>query len=88
MTPTQEATNEIKQHLRESLRLLRTLRDEIRLEVHLAGMEAKEKWKSIEPRVEHAERMARNASDASMKALHDTIDAVKNFKGWLRGVAQ
>lgn len=34
------------------------LRDELRLEMHLAGMELKERWRTLEPKVLEAERHA------------------------------
>ena len=35
---------------------LKKIRDEIRVKLHLAGMEVKERWKQLEPRLEEIER--------------------------------
>ncbi|WP_375757225.1 hypothetical protein [Corallococcus exercitus] len=40
------------------LEMLRTLRDELRLKMHLAGMEARERWRMLEPQVREAEQRA------------------------------
>jgi hypothetical protein len=36
-------------HFKQSLALLKTLRDEIRVELHLAGMDARDRWKGADP---------------------------------------
>ncbi|NOK39430.1 hypothetical protein HMI49_40305 [Corallococcus exercitus] len=40
------------------LETLRTLRDELRLKMHLAGMETRERWRMLEPKVREAEQRA------------------------------
>ena len=67
---------ERKQNMNDGLQRLKTLRDEIRLEIHLAGMEAKERWKELEPKVHDAERLAGEAIDelvVRVRALRDTL---------------
>jgi hypothetical protein len=36
------------------MKSLQQLRDEIRLKLHLASMEAKDEWSRLEPQVDHA----------------------------------
>jgi hypothetical protein len=84
MKPTTRTTQELKQHLHDSMGLLKTLRDEIRVELHLAGMEAKERWKKIEPRFEEAEKFAVAATHASKQALENTVETFKSFKDSLK----
>ena len=45
----EKLTESRRSELRHNLSLLRTLRDEIRLDLHLAGMEAHEEWTRLEP---------------------------------------
>ncbi len=67
---------------------IRRLRDELALEMHLAGMEARDRWRSLQPRIEHLENKILKASDraeavvekeltAIGKALRDLRDDVK-----------
>lgn len=58
---------------------LRTLRDEVRLKLHLAGAEAREQWETnIEPRFEKLEQQIRSATDNTMDAIRDGIDQAKD----------
>lgn len=44
-------TDELKERLTEGLKAVRRLRDEARVEVHLAAMEARKQWEVFEPKV-------------------------------------
>ena len=35
---------------------LRTLRDEVKVDLHLAGMEVRDRWAELEPRIAEAEK--------------------------------
>lgn len=56
---------------------LKQLRDEIRLEIHLASMEAKEAWKNLEPRIHGAEH-------ASHEALEGLLKQYREFRSGLK----
>ena len=73
-------TEELKNNVQESFALLKRLRDEIRVEIHLAGMEAKDQWKKLEERFADAERVLRDAKEASKQKLDDVVEAFKNFR--------
>lgn len=78
---------------------LRRLADQIRLELHLAGMEAKDGWEKLEPRLRELERKVeaaggRIADDLSkagaeletrMKALLQRLDQGKGKQDELEG---
>lgn len=63
---------------------LRTLRDEVRLKLHLAKRDVKDQWDTtFEPRLEKLEQQARNASDNTMDAIRDALDQAKDaFRGF------
>ncbi len=71
---------ELKRQLQRGLDELRRLRDEIRLDLHLASMDAKEKWDEIEPRIRDVETMAKDISTASRRAVQEVIDSVRRFR--------
>ena len=50
---------------------LRQLADEIRVRVHLAGMDAKDAWAKLEPRVHDFERRAAEAADRVGEELRE-----------------
>ncbi|WP_437524120.1 hypothetical protein WME79_35400 [Sorangium sp. So ce726] len=76
-------TSELKSDLNKSLESLQTLRDEIRVRLHLAGMDAKDAWNKLEPKLLDAEKLADDVSEASRHALHEIVEKVKEFRSSL-----
>jgi len=70
----------VKQQIRKSLESLSTLRDEIRVQLHLASMDAKDGWAKLEPEVEQANKMAEDATAISHKAIEDIIQKFRTFR--------
>jgi len=71
----------LEEQIRHTLDELRTLRDQIRVDVHLAGMEAKQRWNDdIEPRVFRAEQLAREVSETTRKALDEALASARSFR--------
>jgi hypothetical protein len=70
--------NGIKQDLKggfeDALDDLRTMRDEIRVKLHLAGMDAKDAFAKLEPRLNEVEREVAKGGDAVADALDKTVD--------------
>lgn len=66
--------------LDDTLGELEELAEEIRLKIHLAGMEAKTKWnETLEPKLFEARTHAREASDASRRSVEDVVNALRSF---------
>ena len=61
-----ETNDEKKEDLRSQvsglLTELQTIRDEVRVRIHLAGMDLKDTWKEIEPRLEAFEQQSSEAT--------------------------
>jgi hypothetical protein len=77
-------TEQLKQQVHQGLEMLKTLRDEIRVELHLAGMDAKAKWKELEPRFEEAERRAKDLSEVSRVAVDEAVKKLRDFRDSLK----
>jgi hypothetical protein len=76
---------DLKAELSKTLDLLRRLRDEARTQVHLGGMDAKDRWNKLEPRIEDAlGQAARNVTDATRTVVDDTVSALREFTASLR----
>lgn len=72
----EEAKKTLKQDLEATRDDLRRAADEIRLKLHLAGMDAKDAWNEIQPRLEDFEnRFDTTADEVSeeLKALGSEI---------------
>lgn len=80
-------TENLKQNLNQDLAELARLRDEIRVKVHLAGLDAKSAWKALEPRLDELEREARAdgviVKDASVALAKDLKKAFEQFRARL-----
>jgi hypothetical protein len=77
-------SKQMRDWMQQNLGKLTTLRDEIRVDLHLAGMDAKDKWKELEPKFRDAERIAEEVSDASRKAMEEMVERFRSFRESLR----
>lgn len=67
----------------EVLDELQRTADEIRVNVHLGGMDAKDAWRKLEPKLADAKAHAKNATDASMLALREIAKAFRDLRASL-----
>jgi hypothetical protein len=80
-----QTTNDLKTEFKKSVALLQTLRDEVRLKIHLAGLDAKERWNKLEPRLETAvEKAAGEVTEASRAVVDEAVHALKEFRASLK----
>lgn len=56
---------------------LRQLRDEVRLKLHLAGMDARSAWEKLEPSIAALEQEFEQKSEVVAQSLHDTVLALR-----------
>jgi hypothetical protein len=79
-----QATNDVKSELERTAKALRELRDEVRLQMHLGGLEAKHEWSRLEPRLEATlERAAADISEATRRTLVEVTEAVRRLRDTL-----
>lgn len=76
-------TTELKEEMQRSLALMRTLGDEIRVKLHLAGMDAKEEWRKLEPQLAEVERAASDLSEAACHAVSETVKRLSKLRSSL-----
>ncbi len=77
--------NNLKNTLETNLNELRTLRDEIRVKLHLVGQEAREQWeKHLEPHIGRLEQQLKESSadtrDALKEGLERAMTAFREFR--------
>lgn len=56
---------------------LRRMADEIRLKIHLAGMDAKDAWNKLEPKLHELEHKAEAAKDRVAEGLDKAGDELR-----------
>jgi hypothetical protein len=70
-------SDELKTEIRKTVDLLRTLRDETKLKIHLGSMDVKKTWDELQPKLADAEltveRAAEHATDATLEAMKATV---------------
>jgi hypothetical protein len=79
-------TTDVKNELSKGLDKLTTLRDEAKLHLHLASLDAKQEWnEKLEPRIDELQRGAAEMSDGTKAAVQDLLTRVEGFVANLRG---
>jgi predicted anti-sigma-YlaC factor YlaD len=81
---TETVQRKLTEDIKRSLDLVRSLRDEARVQMHLAGMETRELWDKLEPQVEAVERTAQEATESSRIALQEAVKLLREFLATLR----
>jgi len=71
--------NPIEDQTKDLLSRLDTLRDEAKVKLHLAGLELKSEWNRLEPELDKVRDAAREATDASKKALEDSVHKLEGL---------
>ena len=75
----------LPQQIEKTLEDIRQTRDEIRLQLHLANLDARVRWEEeFEPMFFRAERVAAEVSDTAFEALQDIARKLRDFRGSLR----
>ena len=70
--------NNLKNSFESSLQELRTLRDEIRVRLHLVGQEARDQWeKHLEPHVGRIEQQIKESSEDTREALREALERAR-----------
>jgi len=75
---------DLKAELQKGAELLKTLRDEIKVKLHLGGMEAKDQWAKLEPELWKVERAAQQATESSKRLMDELIQKLKSLRDSLR----
>ncbi len=79
-----QTTKDLKTELDKSIEILKTLRGEVRVKLHLAGMDAKDRWNKLQPQLDAVEHAAKEATEASKTAVLQAVKTLKEFGESLR----
>lgn len=79
-----DAKAELKKELEKGVTRLQTLRDEVRVRLHLAGMDLKEQWKKLEPHLEEVEKKAADVTDDARAMLGEAVKKLEKLRASLR----
>lgn len=68
MTKPTNATNECTE--------LRRLADELELKIHLASMDARDRWQALKPRLAEVERQLARTGERATRVVQDEVAAI------------
>ena len=74
----------LNRELHEGLERMQALRDEVRLIVHLAGMDGKQVWDKLEPQLDAIEHAAKDFTATTHVAVTNAIRALTELKASVR----
>ncbi|HEX4446200.1 MAG TPA: hypothetical protein VH044_05675 [Polyangiaceae bacterium] len=80
---TSDIRADLKAELQKGLDHLQTLRDEVKVRLHLATLDAKQEWDKLEPHLLDVERAAHEATEASRHAITDAVERLKKLRASL-----
>jgi hypothetical protein len=72
-----ELRQDLRQQVDHALGELRTLRDEIQVQIHLAGMETRQRWATLEPELRSAEARLVDSKDLTLQSVKDLVSELK-----------
>jgi hypothetical protein len=75
-----QTTTDLKDELKKGLDHLQTLRDEVRVRLHLAGLEVKDEWNKLEPHLFEVEQAAKEVSESSRRAVSEAVVRLKKLR--------
>jgi BMFP domain-containing protein YqiC len=67
----------LKDRFKDEMDTLRTVRDELNVQMHLAQAEARDRWDQLEKKWQHLEAKAQVVGEASRDSLDDIEEAGK-----------
>lgn len=86
MSSTNPTTgNSDQDQARSALQRLQTLRDEVRVRIHLGGMELKEVWRDLEGKIFEAEKWVEGAASDALAKLQSLTPQVEELSKKLSG---
>lgn len=81
--------HQLKAEIEKNIEKLATLRDEVKLKLHLATLDAKQEWdEKLSPRVFEIEQTAKDLTESSHTGLQQVIERLEDFLARLRERAE
>jgi len=71
---------DVMELVRNSVQVLRTLRDEIRVDLNLASKDMRDRWRRLETRLQVAERRYKDAGSQRIAGLANLVDSARRFR--------
>ena len=81
-------THHIKEEVDKNIEKLATLRDEVKVRLHLASLDAKQEWdEKLSPRMFEVEQAAKNVTESTRSTARELVAKMEDFLARLRDSA-
>jgi hypothetical protein len=81
----EKVTNDVKNEVSKGIEKLARLRDEAKLHLHLATLDAKQEWdEKLEPRIGEVQDKAAELTETSRVTVRELVERVESFVAALR----
>lgn len=78
-------THQIKEEVDKNIQRLETLRDEVKVRLHLASLDAKKEWdETLSPKLLEVEQTAKNITESGRSAAKELVAKLEEFLAHLR----
>lgn len=78
-------TDDIKAEVEKGLSKLTGLADEVKVQLHLASLDAKKEWdETLSPKLFEVEQSAKSLGESSRETVNDLVSRVEDFLGRLK----
>ena len=75
---------QLQQEIEKAVAQLRTIRDEVRVRLHLAGQDVQEAWKKLEPGLGDLEQKVTQVSDATKAKAQELLKRFSEVRDRLK----
>jgi hypothetical protein len=78
-------THLIRDDIQKAVSRIQWLRDEVKVRLHLASLDAKQEWdEKLSPRIFEVEQIAKHITEGTREAAHELVEKLEAFLGHLR----
>lgn len=78
-------TQHIKEEVDKNVEKLQTLRDEVKVRLHLASLDAKKEWdETLSPKLFEVEQAAKNITESTRSTANELVAKLEDFLARLR----
>ncbi len=78
-------THQIKEEVDRNVERLQTLRDEVKVRIHLASLDAKKEWDEVlSPKLFDVEQSAKNITESTRSTAKELVAKLEDFLARIR----
>lgn len=76
--------SEIREKMEAELEAVRRTRDELKVKMHLAKADARDRWEELERKLKEVERMLKQKAHSAEAPTHELAEAARKLLGVIR----